>query len=282
MIRNRIKRPYHATRVRLAGRDAYPLHDHDFGEVGWVDEGEFFQRINGRKLEMRTGDFYFIRPGDSHSFHGRDDTPFSVVNICFQWHLYEGLRQRYFSDTPLYGEDRKFPKIVPLAQSQLQWARKMFVGLLKDPLTLFSIERFLMNLFAELCPLPERGFLDEAPQWMQQAWGLIQKQEHLRLGVPEFYRLCNRCPEHVSREFRRQTGQTIVQSISRLRLNHAAAMLAGTRHEIVDIAGECGFESLSHFYTCFRKAHHLTPRQYRQRSQQQMYTSEEGNPLELP
>ncbi len=275
MIRNRLREPYRSTRVRLSGADAYPLHDHDFGELGWVDEGAFVQRINGRELEMKTGDFLFIRPRDCHSFHGKDDRPFFVVNICFQWHLYEGLRQRYFSGNPIYGEDQKYPKLLHLTDGQLQWARKMFIALLKAPPTLFSIERFLMNLFAEFCPQPERGFLDQAPQWMQQAWSLIQKQEHLRLGVPEFYRLCSRCPEHVSREFRRQTGQTIVQSISRLRLAHAAAMLAGTTQEIVDIAGECGFESLSHFYTCFRKAHHLTPREYRRRSQQQMYAPDE-------
>ncbi|HWL54937.1 MAG TPA: AraC family transcriptional regulator [Chthoniobacteraceae bacterium] len=274
MNRNLLRDTFRPSRVKLSGPDAYPLHDHDFAELGWVDEGTFTQRINGRKFEMKTGDFFFIRPGDSHSFHGNDDQPFYIVNICFQWHLYEGLKHRYFSGHSVYGENRKYPKLVHLTPGQLLWARKMFIALLKSPPTLFSIERFLMNLFAELCPLPERGFLDQAPTWMQQAWSLIQKQEHLRLGVPEFYRLCNRCPEHVSREFRRQTGQTIVQSISTLRLSHAAAMLAGTKHEIVDIAGECGFESLSHFYTCFRKAHHLTPREYRRRSQQQMHALE--------
>lgn len=275
MMRNRLHALYYPVRVKLSGPDAYPLHDHDFGEVAWMDEGSsLIHQVNGHEMELTTGSFLFIRPSDAHSFHDREAKPAFLINICFQWHLYESLKQRYFSgSTAVYGEDSRLPKTLQLTEGQLQSARSAFLFLLKAPQSSFQIERFLINLFAELCPLVGEDALDQAPQWMRSAWQCIQRPEHLCLGVAEFYRLCGRSPEHVSREFHKQTGRTVVQSIVKLRMAHAAALLAGTTDEIIDISEQCGFESLSHFYACFHKAHGLTPRAFRKRAQTQMYAS---------
>lgn len=276
MIRNQLEDPYRSTRIKLVGANAYRLHDHTFGEVCWVDEGEgLYHILNGKKVPHDGGMLFFMRPWDAHSMHVEGDEPVFLFNVSFQWYFFERLKQRYFPDcSSLYGEEGEMPKMVRLTQTQRRNCREAVIALMKAPKAVFHIERFLINLFADFYPATEHSFLGQAPSWMRNAWNLIQQPEHLRLGVKEFYRLCGRCPEHVSREFQRQTGQTVAQCVGYLRMAHAAALLAGTTEDIIDISRDCGFESLSHFYVCFRKAYGCTPRDYRKNAQREMYPKE--------
>ncbi len=261
------RKAFAVSRPSLRGRIAYPSHDHDFGEVFWVEKGEGIQVVNGLKQAMGPGDCYFIRPWDRHSFHTRGNRSFQIINIAFQWHHLGNLRERYFAgDNTVYGEGGSHPKHFKLGDGQLQWGREAFLFLFKSPRTAFPIERFLMNLFAELGAMSfRRDFLSPAaPVWLRRAWETIEANDKMLAGgVGAFCRLCGRSAEHVSREFRRHGGTTLSKSISNLRMAHAAALLAGTDREILEISAECGFESLSHFYACFRDTYGEPPRRYR-------------------
>ncbi len=280
MVTNRSDKLFYTARIRLQGPQAYPLHDHEFGEIFWIDEGECVHVINGEEIPMSVGDCVFIRPRDQHAFRGVGRNPFWVVNTCFLWPVYEEIAERYFPQGfDLYAVHEPMPHMLSLDARQLKTARQAFFTLLQAPRARFHIERYLMNLFAELLPLPKEQSLvgPQAPGWMQRAWQqMTHSSEHLRVGVPAFQKLCGRSAEHVSREFHKQTGQTLSQSINRLRMEHAALLLTGTSREIIEIAAECGFESLSHFYFCFRRYHGASPSSLRKRSQQRMYPNVSG------
>jgi len=266
-------RLYSPARVQLQGKEAYCLHDHCFAEVLCLDEGECLHQINGHSIRLTTGDCVFIRPWDCHSFHSVKGRPFWLLNVCFQWHLNAKIAQRYFSGGPSpFGEDMPMPKTIRLEAGSMRWMRNTFFSLLQAPATSFYIERYLMNLFAELCIVPEEKSLlgVEAPIWIKNAWQSIQHPEHLRLGLPEFHRLCGRSPEHVSREFSRLTGRTLTRSINQLRMEYASSLLAGSNREIIDVALDCGFESLSHFYACFLRHSGTSPSAFRKRARDAM------------
>lgn len=261
-------------RRQLQGKEAYCLHDHEFAEVLCVDDGECLHQINGQEARLATGDCLFIRPWDSHSFHSVNGKPFWLLNVCFQWHLNVNITQRYFhGGPPPFGEDLPMPKTFRLEAGRMRWMRNVFFSLLQAPATTFHIERYLMNLSAELCPLPEKDSLlnSAAPFWMKNAWQAIQHPEHLRLGLPEFHRLCGRSPEHVSREFSRLTGKTLTRSINQLRMDYASSLLAGSNREIIDVAMDCGFESISHFYACFLRHSGTSPSVFRKQAQGQTH-----------
>jgi len=54
-------------------------------------------------------------------------------------------------------------------------------------------------------------------------------------------------------------------------MDHSAILLVGSSKEIVEISLECGFESLSHFYACFRTAHGMSPGRFRAQKQTGLY-----------
>ncbi|HWL51510.1 MAG TPA: AraC family transcriptional regulator [Chthoniobacteraceae bacterium] len=273
--RLRFKNVPHFRRVKLCGPDAYPLHDHEFGEIFWLDEGCFRHCVNGRSFSLEAGTLVFIRPWDAHSFHGASDHPFYIHNVCFDWRTFLYLQQRYFPhQTAIYGENEPFPKMVLFNERQLKKAHRLFLELFTNRNERLNIEWYLLSLFTEFCPIRRDAAKTppDLPPWMAAAWEQIHEPEHFRLGVQEFCRLSGRSREHVSQEFRKATGQTAAQYIHQLRMNHAAVLLEASSREIVDISLECGFESLSHFYANFRKLYKTSPRVFRQRAQGKMYT----------
>lgn len=272
--RNRIKGLAHFSRVKLCGPEAYPLHDHEFGEIFWLDEGGCRHCVNGRNFELTVGALVFIRPWDRHSFHGPPNRPFYVNNTCFDWRIFQYLKERYFPHQgAIYGEAEPYPKMLQLSERQLQKARRLFLALFRDRCERLAIERYLLNLFAEFCAVRHDVESDapDLPGWMASAWERIHEPEHFRLGVAEFCRLSGRSREHVSREFRKTAGQTLGHYIRQLRMKHACFLLEASSLEIIEISLECGFESLSHFYSSFRRAHRITPLAFRRRAQGRMY-----------
>ena len=272
MIRSQLHTQSRASLCCLTGPVAYPLHDHAFGEIFWVESGPFTHLVNGAEISLTEGSCIFIRPWDQHAFQTPGPEQIEIFNICFQWPIYRYLRHRYFPHLDLYGEQASLPKTLQLLSSQAKGLRNAVPSLAKRPDSIFEVERFLINLFAELSPPDELPASTQLPPpWMEQAMLAIRRPESLRLGVQEFYRLCGRSREHVSREFHRVTGITIVQWLNQLRMEHAAGLLAATQKEIIDISLDCGYESLSHFYASFRKHFGLAPLGYRRKAQGQLY-----------
>lgn len=70
---------------------------------------------------------------------------------------------------------------------------------------------------------------------------------------------------YAARLFRRETGMTMLEYITRQRISHAQRLLATTDRGVLDIMSECGFKSPTRFYAAFRRYAGGTPAQYRRR-----------------
>jgi transcriptional regulator GlxA family with amidase domain len=84
--------------------------------------------------------------------------------------------------------------------------------------------------------------------------------------LPLVARAAGMTPEASARLFRRTCGVTIHQYLVRLRLSHAHRLLLTTRREVLDIALDAGFGSLSRFYAAFTAAYGTTPGDLRRRA----------------
>lgn len=67
---------------------------------------------------------------------------------------------------------------------------------------------------------------------------------------------------HFSELFRIQNGDTFLNALTRLRLDHAARLLRDGAHSVTGVAFSCGYRDLSHFYRVFRRRFGHPPGQW--------------------
>ncbi|MCK0140887.1 helix-turn-helix transcriptional regulator [Aliiroseovarius sp. F20344] len=76
-------------------------------------------------------------------------------------------------------------------------------------------------------------------------------------------RKINMSERSMQRRFHKDVGMTWSETLTQLRMIHAAALLAEDRSSIIQIAGDVGFSSLSAFNRAFRKFAATTPTEFR-------------------
>ncbi|HWB53162.1 MAG TPA: helix-turn-helix transcriptional regulator [Tepidisphaeraceae bacterium] len=254
-----------ATPVIEATRPEEP-HDHDFVEIFWIESGQGWHWINKDRKALSAGSLTFIRPPDCHAFSTASRTdPLRMVNIAFASRNWTVLRQRY-ELLNVFDTGRPEPLELKMTAGQLARVQSIATELRMGRLSRLALDRFLLNLIhlveadADITPpgVP-------APPWLGKMLGALANPS--TANPPTTTRQLSEqtgcTPEHLARTVRRCLGRTPTEVLNDAKLARAAARLAGTSDEILDIALDSGFGNLSHFYKLFRDRYGTTPRRYR-------------------
>jgi AraC-like DNA-binding protein/mannose-6-phosphate isomerase-like protein (cupin superfamily) len=248
-------------------RPFMPPHSHDYAEIFFVEDGSGTHEINGELQSLTRGDLIMIRPFiDTHCI--RDGDPnLSILHIAVRASSVRFLETRYFDSNPsFWGGAGRTPMILTLSLHQQGWIQAATRKLSAAPQRRLEIDRFLLDLTETLQDAPVTGGAQHLTDWLQRACAMIEDPQYFAQGSKGFTLLANRSKEHVARELKKCLGKTPTEIVNQARMRYAADKLCHSTIPIIDIAMDCGFESLSHFYKIFRIAYGITPRQYRQLS----------------
>ncbi len=89
------------------------------------------------------------------------------------------------------------------------------------------------------------------------------KNRNFADGLPALYRLANKSKEHLARTFRKYLRKSPTEFVNDLRLEFSARTIMSSDAKIIDICGDAGFESVSHFYHLFQKKYAMSPIEFR-------------------
>ncbi len=110
----------------------------------------------------------------------------------------------------------------------------------------------------EVMTLLRERKVEEAKNYVREH---LSEPEALRLSV--MARALATSPFHLSRTFSLTEGETLQDFIMRARMERAAHLLRETERTVLDICGEVGLNSPSHFTKEFRRRYGMTPLKYR-------------------
>ncbi len=245
-------------------------HAHDFLEMLLVSTGGLLHAVNGERQHLTAGDVCFLRPDDVHHF-APDGTFEQVEVVMLDYGLELSLAlSAYLGDDEFL--HRMTASVLP-ACFKLDPAAttSLYERLIKlnTPANTARLRGIKVKIL--LGELYARFFVDDSsllmesrvPRWLETLCAAMRKPENFLGGVRRMQHLSRRTPGHLCKVFRQNLHKTPTEFINELRINHAAWMLADTDEEIVAIADELNFQSLSRFYHLFRQTYGVSPAAYR-------------------
>lgn len=262
-------RVFHAAQVVLGPRAAgTDLHGHaDYYELMGVLSGHGQHLLRTGSHPLNPGDLILLRTQDQHGIRGLPPNGITFINVAFPvaaWRAFVDLSG--IDPTHRLESEAEPPRFaVPAAaHEELRATFRRAVNSFHHAPSMLDLLRFwteAMELPAELAG-PDVD--PRRPAWLSQACTAMRREENLRGGVPRLAAIATVSAAHLSRSLRLHYGCTPTDFVADLRLAHAATLLASGTATVTEIAYRCGYSSQSYFTRCFRAAHGMSPRAFRQ------------------
>lgn len=106
-----------------------------------------------------------------------------------------------------------------------------------------------------------------APHRLRTVLDHIDQHYGERLAVRRLADLVRLSPFHFARQFRAAVGCSPHEYLTRVRMDKARALLAGTRLPLAQVAARVGYQTQAHFTGVFHRYVGTTPRAFRLRAQ---------------
>lgn len=253
----------HLTRAALTPMRPKTLHDHDFTELFWVQNGTVRHHLPDGVQSLSEGALVLLRPGQTHAVQGKGDAAL-VVSLALHPDLVADLDRRV--PTLPFWTAPHGPATIRRDMRQLAALNHAAVQLDQSPRDTLAAEAFLLPLLSDLAAR-QTALPDDAPDWLASACAAAHTPEVFRDGPAGFVALTGQSHPHVSRAMRRYLGQTPTDYINNIRMTHTARALTTDNEPLSVIAAEIGLPNLSHFHKLFRAHYGMTPLHYRQQFQ---------------
>jgi AraC-like DNA-binding protein len=123
---------------------------------------------------------------------------------------------------------------------------------------------FLMSYIFEKV-FSQNNFLNaEKPQWLTDLLLKIFSPENMHWSVNDVTENAPFSHPHLIRLFKQYEGCTLIEYLTRVKMQHACELLVSSDMSILAIAMALGYSDSSHLNRTFKKIYNLTPSEYRQ------------------
>jgi AraC-like DNA-binding protein len=228
------------------------FHEEEY-QIEYFAAGSGSIFINNRWVQYAPGFFCFIPPGITHEVLLAQAPDLDNYSIKF----------RYITD-PRIGDPPREAFAVPVAEEK----QPLILGLLKKIVGEYVMDipaspNSLKKLLTLSYEFRDREGSGETEDLITRVKHIINTDYSHPLRIADIAEQAGVSPEHLSRQFRKHSGETLAAYINYMRLHSSLIMLQNTTMPLKQIAVECGFKNVNYFTTQFRKRYTLTPKEVR-------------------
>ncbi len=120
------------------------------------------------------------------------------------------------------------------------------------------------DMIYKYCDLVKKHSMKNYSMMVQKAITLIDSDLTADLSLRRQAELLNVNASYLSSLFKKETGVTLTEYVSKKRIDHAAFLLTSTNMQIQAIAQFCGIFDVNYFTKTFKKIIGKTPKEYRE------------------
>ena len=235
--------------LRFPPRYAQPPFDPERGYLAVVVDGDLCKTFPARTVGLAAGSAVSIPAAASHAAAFGD----AGARIL----IVEPQRDSPCPELLRRVAARREPGLAALA------ARIAVELRARDDAAPVAVEGLAFELLAAAArSVPER-LPAVRPRWLDAVVERLHAEPPAELSLSGLAACANVDPAHLGRVFRRHHGVSVGTYVRRLRLDRAAAQLAGADEPVASIAAEHGFADQSHFTRAFKRHTGVTPARYR-------------------
>lgn len=252
---------FQSTKTKFNDEKKYPpntltilrtVHSYEL-ELFLSDGNTFF--LNGEEYPRKKGIILLAVPGDQRQSH----LHFETVIIRFRVNdpLIEGLIDSVKGIYMDIDFNKTYPLIMDICNSFLATDTycNMYISS-KLLLFLYDLKNHIPHNPISFTAKSHISVVSTATKYMEEHY-----MEPISIEI--LAELCSLSTSHFHRVFIDTAHITPTNYLLNLRLNHAKILLSTTNMSITEIALKCGFNSISYFSYCFKKASNKTPKEFR-------------------
>ena len=256
-----------------------PFEWHEPLEIFYVLSGKGKYYIEDKVYLFEPGDLFVIGKHELHKSQLINGEPFEVLVIMFDPRLADIVRvddgvdplSLFFERTDDFSHQLK---VSDELKPKLKWCFDLMMEEYgrKEGFSLRVIGSLLQWLLLEL----KKAYAKNKRYNFIESWsGMTLKpvvsdaMEYINNHYPENInltkisrKLCVN-PSYLSREFKHNTGFSVVEFINFRRIWHAREMLLYTDKQVTEIAYQVGYNNVTHFHWTFKKMIGVSPNKYR-------------------
>ena len=228
---------------------------HDELEIELCTEGEGEVLLDGKSYPFCAGDVIIVNSGVLH----HTGSSARVVYTCLIPRLdlcrTVGLDPTRLCFEPLVRDGELAELIMSLAQAEADGSTLLF----RCELLL----RILLHVQRKYT-LPDEKRVETRPhmQSVREAIALIRRDFSKKITLDAIAKSVYIDKYTLCREFKRATGQTVIEYVNSYRIQNAAQLISGG-YTVSEAAQACGFENMSFFTRTFKKYMGCLPSDYR-------------------
>lgn len=211
----------------------FTLHQHEFGQFLFPLQGSLDMEMAFQEVTLSPDQCFYLPPGLNHNYRSRDRNEFLILDIPTQY-LPKGTNSMYMT-----------------LDSQWSAIRYLLLEEAKNPAdysALVDLTRYVTKKLQTSNP----PSIDYIHQHFKEPLNLET------LAAIEHYH-----PVYYSTWFKKQTGKSVKEYLSKLRLDEAKRLLLSTGWSMSRISEEVGFANSSSFTRWFVSHESVSPQKYR-------------------
>lgn len=230
---------------------SFSAHRHDFCEFEYILEGQSQTNINGLYYPLKKSDAVFITPADIHGCQMPAEEKMKTITV-------------HFSPDAVPSFSNLTSGVIKCSKElQIAFLQLLEESRINDDLSDLAVK----NMLERIIILANRDNKKIAPALhpagISSALAYIHKNFKEKITIDDVCQACGYSAPSLCKNFKEQTGMTVLSYINKQRLDCAQRMLLTFEDSVSDICYTCGFSSVRQFNRAFKKVFGCSPSEYK-------------------
>lgn len=247
-------------------------HYHNGYEIFYLVSGDICYFIGDRAYQAVSGSLFVIDMNEIHKLVNAGGASFERVTLEFKKEFLDDLFARGMPVDVMSGFSRGLP-FIKLSVQERGLVERLFDHMIRE----FTekpegYESCLKTLLYQLLLLirrktnaasAEQPLVHSVRNKTFEIVDYINRHYQEKLTIADIAQRYGISPSYFCKTFRQSTGYTFTEYVNHVRIKEAKGLLAAGNDKVAAVAGQVGFESLTHFGRVFKEVTGMSPLKYR-------------------